>query len=111
MILENVQPGDTLIWHTDYGRRKSLLTIDRITKTLVVSGCHKFQKSDGENQCRDKWNRSRATIPEKGEITVIRNIKYREKLIERIAHHCTPHSLKSITLTKLEQLNQVLETP
>ncbi len=77
MSLENVQPGDTLIWHTDFGRIKRLITVVRVTKTQIVIDGFKFRKTDGYRiGFGSTMNRSQVTIPSDHEIEEI----FRSKL-------------------------------
>ena len=72
MNLEDVQPGDTLIWHTDFGQPKQHINVIRVTKTLIITKCFKFRKSDGYRIGPGaSMNRSRVTIPQPGEIAEI----------------------------------------
>ena len=72
MTLEDVQSGDTLIWHTNFGRTRKLITVTRITKTQIVTDFFTFRRSDGDRIGPGaSMNRSRVTIPQLGEIAEI----------------------------------------
>ncbi len=88
MILENVQAGDTLIWHGRYGRDRRLVTVKRTTKTQVVIFDGKFRKSDGQHVGRTRWGSLNVTIPEPGEIEEVRNQLLHCHLVGRVDDAC-----------------------
>jgi len=102
MNFENVQPGDTLIWHCRDIKR--LTIVDRITDHF------KFRKSDGFQIYLGKlMYRSQVTIPKIGEIEKIRDLELHRKLVGKINDACQLHCLRKLPLETLEKLNSVLD--
>jgi hypothetical protein len=110
MSLENVQPGDTLIWHGNYGRSKRIVVVKRITKTQIVVGLSKFRKSDGKLVGVKGWAATNVTIPKPGEIEEVHYLHLQSKLISQINDGCQLNLLQKMSLGKLEELNRVLES-
>lgn len=104
MNLENVQPGDTLIWSSNRERRVTI--VDRITKTQVITDHGKYWKLDGKI-VGNYWGSS-LSVPEPGEIEEIRVELLHRKLVGRVNNACQLHCLRKLSLETLQQLDEVL---
>jgi hypothetical protein len=109
MSLENVQSGDTLICHSNYGRSRRIVTVERTTKTQIVSGGGKFRKSNGGYVGADRWAACNVTVPKPNELEEVRDLQLHTKLVNQINDTCQLHLLRDMDLAKLKELNRVLE--
>jgi hypothetical protein len=108
MSLENVQPGDTLIVH---GLRtpRQFTTVERTTKTQIVTDHRKFRKADGRLIGGDIWSSSNVEVPKPGEIEEIRAEQLQRRLVNQVDDACKINLLREMSLEKLQKLYNVLE--
>jgi len=109
MSLENVQPGDTLIRTGGYMGRRSLVTVDRTTKTQIVTGSgDKFRKLDGW-LVGGELHAPNVTIPKAGEVEEVHLLARRLRLVRYITQACRPPQLRKMPIDTLEKLKEILE--
>ncbi len=107
-MLENVQPGDTLILH---GRnRRGMTTVTRLTKTQIVTKRGKFRKDTGWLVGSDIWSVLKAAVPKTDDIAEILKERLQSKLVCQV-DACHINRLREMSVEKLQQLNTILETP
>ena len=99
--LENVKVGDTLLVQSRW--RRELVTVERLTATLVIAGGQRFKKATGYQVNSDTWNSVYATIATDADVKAInREIKRRTMLTL-----CKNISFHDLSDTQLEQILEI----
>lgn len=108
--LENVQAGDTLIWHGRGLADSRVVKVDRTTKTQIIIGGNRFRKADGRTVGESSWHSASVSIPREGEIERIREARLHQKLVYKINDECGINKLRDMSLEQLKQLDEVLNS-
>jgi len=107
MNLENVQPGDTLIWNGNRDQR--ITTVDRVTKTQIITDYGRYRKSDGGAVGPQlAFGNNSLSIPELDEVEKVHEQLLHKKLVGRVNDACQLHCLRKLSLETLQQLNEIL---
>jgi hypothetical protein len=109
MSLENVQPGDTLIVHSNGPR--VLMKVVRVTKTQIVTANNKFRKSDGNLVGDTDWHSYSVDVPKPGEIEEIFAKQHQRKWVCKVEKACQINLLRKMSVEKLQHLKEILEMP
>jgi hypothetical protein len=108
-MLENVQPGDTLIVHSN-GHRV-LTKVVRTTKTQIVTANNKFRKSNGNLVGDTDWHSYSVDAPKPGEVEEILAEQLQRRLVHRVEKACQINLLRKMSTEKLQHLKEILEMP
>ncbi len=98
--LENAKVGDILI--VTHRWNKQLLTVEKVHKKFVISGCYKFRKATGSLVTSDSWSTSIAKLATQEDIDAFR---------KEVKHHEMVSQCRDILFEQLSdtQLEQILE--
>lgn len=99
--LENAKVGDKLI--VQHRWNKQLLTVEKVQKNFVISGCYKFRKVNGSLVSSDGWSTSTAKLATQEEIDTFRKEARRHKMISQ----CRDIKFKGLSDTQLEQILEI----
>lgn len=80
--LDDVQVGDTLLWHSSFGRERRIVAVQSVTPTIIRTQHSEYRKKDGQQRGADSWSRSRISIPTEEQILEVTH----ERLAEELRH-------------------------
>lgn len=100
--LENAKVGDFLI--VTHRWNKQLLTVEKVQKNFVISGCYKFRKANGSLVSSDSWSISTAKLATQEDIDAFRKEVRRHEMIGQ----CRDIMFDGLSDTQLEQILEIV---
>lgn len=95
--LENVKVGDTLF--VSNGMYEYLEKVVRLTKTLVITKVHRFNRGNGRLCGSDAWNILYARLATDEDVAMIRR--------KQMIHRCENIDFSLLTSAQLEQILEI----
>lgn len=101
--LENVKVGDVVIRHT--GSYKTTVDkVRKVTATMIHVGNERYRKKDGNLVGAGPWDLRWITIPEEGEVEVLK----RQKFIGDVVSELKKLTAHDVTYEQAVKINDVL---
>lgn len=105
--LNDVKPGDILIERSTYST--NIVTVKRVTSTLIVVNNRRYRKKDGRVLGGDIWSCGKVEIPKEGQIESIQQAKYISNVTNKLLKMSKSYNITYEQAVKIAEILNISE--